>query len=264
MGGTCVGDGARPRAARRPALGRVPDARARPGRPGVDGRCGRSGRGRARRGRGARQQRRILAVGRVRGRPDGACAGSVRDERLRAGRADTARAPRDATATGREDREPELDGRAARVSGRGVLPRDQARGRGPERRPPLRGARLRHPRCRDRARPHPKRLRRRGGGVDRVPAGGRERVRRLQRRGGEGHARVVRAGPDGPARRRAGSPDDVARAIEKALAARRPKPRVKVAVSARLLLAQRRWSSDRAWDWFLRQGFPSPGTEKRD
>jgi NADP-dependent 3-hydroxy acid dehydrogenase YdfG len=68
----------------------------------------------------------------------------------------------------------------------------------------------------------------------------------------------------GPMARLAGSPDDVARAIEKALAARRPKPRVKVAVSARLLLAQRRWSSDRDWDWFLRQGFPSPGTEKRD
>jgi len=68
----------------------------------------------------------------------------------------------------------------------------------------------------------------------------------------------------GPMARLAGSPDDVARAIEKALTARRPKPRIKVAASGRLLLAQRRWSSDRAWDWFLRQSFPSPGAEERD
>jgi short-subunit dehydrogenase len=68
----------------------------------------------------------------------------------------------------------------------------------------------------------------------------------------------------GPAARLAGSPDDVARAIGKALTARRPKARIKATASARLLLAQRRWSSDRAWDWFLRQRFPSPGAEKHD
>ena len=68
----------------------------------------------------------------------------------------------------------------------------------------------------------------------------------------------------GPMARLAGSPDDVARTIGKALSARHPKPRIKVAASARLLLAQRRWSSDRAWDWFLRRSFPSPGAEKRD
>ena len=34
--------------------------------------------------------------------------------------------------------------------------------------------------------------------------------------------------------------------------------------SARLLLAQRRWSSDRAWDWFLRRSFPSPGARRHD
>jgi NAD(P)-dependent dehydrogenase (short-subunit alcohol dehydrogenase family) len=67
----------------------------------------------------------------------------------------------------------------------------------------------------------------------------------------------------GPMARLAGSPDDVARAIERALTTRRPKPRVKVAPSARILLAQRRWSSDRAWDWFLRRSFPSPGARGR-
>lgn len=66
----------------------------------------------------------------------------------------------------------------------------------------------------------------------------------------------------GLAARLAGSPDDVARAIERALTARRPKPRIKVSSSARVLLAQRRWSSDRAWDWFLRRSFPSPGARR--
>ena len=63
----------------------------------------------------------------------------------------------------------------------------------------------------------------------------------------------------GAAARLAGSPDDVARAVGRALAARHPKARIKVGPSARLLLVQRRWSSDRAWDWFLRRSFPSPG-----
>ena len=66
----------------------------------------------------------------------------------------------------------------------------------------------------------------------------------------------------GLAARLGGSPDDVARAIERALTARRPKPRIKVSSSARVLLAQRRWSSDRAWDWFLRRSFPSPGARR--
>jgi NAD(P)-dependent dehydrogenase (short-subunit alcohol dehydrogenase family) len=77
------------------------------------------------------------------------------------------------------------------------------------------------------------------------------------------HAAVARATREsydrGPLARLAGSPDDVARAVARALAARRPKPRTKVTASGRLLLAQRRWSSDRAWDWFLRRSFPSPG-----
>jgi NAD(P)-dependent dehydrogenase (short-subunit alcohol dehydrogenase family) len=63
--------------------------------------------------------------------------------------------------------------------------------------------------------------------------------------------------------RLAGAPDDVARAIERALSSRRPKPRIKVAPSARLLLAQRRWSSDRGWDRLMRRSFPSPGTGGR-
>jgi len=74
-------------------------------------------------------------------------------------------------------------------------------------------------------------------------------------------ARVTReAYQGGLVARLAGSPDDVARAIERALSSRRPRPRIKVGPSARLLLAQRRWSSDRAWDRLMRRSFPSPGT----
>lgn len=55
-----------------------------------------------------------------------------------------------------------------------------------------------------------------------------------------------------------GEPDDVARVIERALRARRPRARYTVTASAKLLLAQRRLMSDRAWDAFLRSQFPTP------
>jgi NAD(P)-dependent dehydrogenase (short-subunit alcohol dehydrogenase family) len=76
------------------------------------------------------------------------------------------------------------------------------------------------------------------------------------------HAAVAKATKEsyetGPLARLAGEPDDVARAIERAISRRRPRARYRVTWSATLLLAQRRWSSDRAWDWFLRRNFPSP------
>jgi NAD(P)-dependent dehydrogenase (short-subunit alcohol dehydrogenase family) len=56
-----------------------------------------------------------------------------------------------------------------------------------------------------------------------------------------------------------GTPEDVARVIEKAIAADRPKARYTVGGSAKLLLGQRALLSDRAWDRFLRSNFPSPG-----
>ncbi len=62
----------------------------------------------------------------------------------------------------------------------------------------------------------------------------------------------------GPLASLAGVPDDVAKTISRALAAKRPKARYTVSWSAKVLLAQRRLSSDRAWDWFLGQSFPSP------
>lgn len=63
----------------------------------------------------------------------------------------------------------------------------------------------------------------------------------------------------GPLAKLAGTSDDVAAAIEKAIAARRPRARYTVSASAKLLLAQKAVLSDRAWDAFLRTSFPSPG-----
>lgn len=77
------------------------------------------------------------------------------------------------------------------------------------------------------------------------------------------HETVARATKEsyekGPLARLAGEPDDVARAIEKAMSARRPRARYTVSASAKLLLAQRAILSDGAWDAFLRTSFPSPG-----
>ena len=57
-----------------------------------------------------------------------------------------------------------------------------------------------------------------------------------------------------------GGPHDVARAIERAVTARRPKARYPVTASARALLMQRAMMPDWAWDAFLRTQFPQPGT----
>ena len=63
----------------------------------------------------------------------------------------------------------------------------------------------------------------------------------------------------GPLAKLGGDADAVAKVIEKAIAARRPKTRYTVTPSAKLLLAQRALLSDRAWDAFLRTSFPTPG-----
>ena len=63
----------------------------------------------------------------------------------------------------------------------------------------------------------------------------------------------------GPLRRLGGPPDAVAKVIEKAVDAPRPKPSYLVTPSARLLVTQRRLMPDRAWDAMLRSQFPQPG-----
>jgi hypothetical protein len=55
-----------------------------------------------------------------------------------------------------------------------------------------------------------------------------------------------------------GGPDSVAKVIEKAIGARRPRPRYTVTPSAKLAIAQRRMTPDRVWDLAMRSTFPIP------
>jgi NAD(P)-dependent dehydrogenase (short-subunit alcohol dehydrogenase family) len=64
---------------------------------------------------------------------------------------------------------------------------------------------------------------------------------------------------EGPLARLGGGPETVARAIERALEARRPRTRYRVTPSAHLALIQRRLVTDRAWDAVMRSQFPAPG-----
>jgi NADP-dependent 3-hydroxy acid dehydrogenase YdfG len=66
---------------------------------------------------------------------------------------------------------------------------------------------------------------------------------------------------EGPMRRLGGGPETVARAIERALRARRPRTRYAVTPSARLALATRRVLPDRAWDAAMRAQFPTPRSD---
>jgi NAD(P)-dependent dehydrogenase (short-subunit alcohol dehydrogenase family) len=63
---------------------------------------------------------------------------------------------------------------------------------------------------------------------------------------------------EGPMRLLGGGPDRVAKAIERALARRRPPARITVTPSAKLAIATRRLLSDRAWDAAMRAQFPQP------
>jgi NAD(P)-dependent dehydrogenase (short-subunit alcohol dehydrogenase family) len=65
---------------------------------------------------------------------------------------------------------------------------------------------------------------------------------------------------EGPMARLAAGPDAVARTIEKAITARRPRTRYKVAASARLMLGLRALLPDRAWDTAVGSSFKRPGS----
>ena len=64
---------------------------------------------------------------------------------------------------------------------------------------------------------------------------------------------------DGPLAKLGGGPEAVAKVIEKAITAERPRTRYKVTASARLLMAQRSLLPDRAWDAVVGTSFPRPG-----
>jgi NAD(P)-dependent dehydrogenase (short-subunit alcohol dehydrogenase family) len=55
-----------------------------------------------------------------------------------------------------------------------------------------------------------------------------------------------------------GPPEAVAKVIERAITARRPKTRYRITPSAHMLIAQRRLLSDRMWDRMMRMQFPQP------
>jgi NAD(P)-dependent dehydrogenase (short-subunit alcohol dehydrogenase family) len=77
------------------------------------------------------------------------------------------------------------------------------------------------------------------------------------------HAAVARMTRDAALKGRsgalAGSPEDVARIVERAITAPRPKPRYTVSPSATLFITQRRLLGDRLWDWFMGTIYPKPG-----
>jgi short-subunit dehydrogenase len=71
-------------------------------------------------------------------------------------------------------------------------------------------------------------------------------------------AQRVREAYEGPMAVMAAGPEAVARAIEKAIAAPRPKTRYVVTLAAHILLGLRRWLPDRAWDAMLRTQYATP------
>jgi short-subunit dehydrogenase len=64
---------------------------------------------------------------------------------------------------------------------------------------------------------------------------------------------------EGSMARMAAGPESVARAIEKAITRRRPRPRYPVTFGARFLMRVRRLLSDRMWDRMMGSQFPRPG-----
>jgi NAD(P)-dependent dehydrogenase (short-subunit alcohol dehydrogenase family) len=63
---------------------------------------------------------------------------------------------------------------------------------------------------------------------------------------------------EGPTAKLGGGPESVAKAVEKAITASRPRARYPVTPSARLLMGQRALLPDRMWDYFMGTQFPRP------
>jgi NADP-dependent 3-hydroxy acid dehydrogenase YdfG len=72
-------------------------------------------------------------------------------------------------------------------------------------------------------------------------------------------AAVTAGAYEGPLARLGAGPEAVARMIEKAITARRPRTRYKVTASARILMGQRALLPDRAWDRVVGTSYPRPG-----
>jgi NADP-dependent 3-hydroxy acid dehydrogenase YdfG len=72
-------------------------------------------------------------------------------------------------------------------------------------------------------------------------------------------AELTEGAYQGPMAKLGAGPDAVAKTIVRALSGRRPKARYAVTPSARVMINQRRWTTDRMWDRIMRTQFPSPG-----
>jgi NAD(P)-dependent dehydrogenase (short-subunit alcohol dehydrogenase family) len=72
------------------------------------------------------------------------------------------------------------------------------------------------------------------------------------------HERVAKADAEGDQSSLAGDAEDVAKAVERAIRARRPKPRYTVTALARIAPGIRAVLSDRGWDAFLRSQVKPP------
>ena len=70
--------------------------------------------------------------------------------------------------------------------------------------------------------------------------------------------RLTAGAYEGPMRRLGAGPEVVAKTIERAITARRPRARYRVTPSAKLAIAQRRLFSDRLWDRAMGSQFPRP------
>jgi short-subunit dehydrogenase len=69
---------------------------------------------------------------------------------------------------------------------------------------------------------------------------------------------VTKGAYEGPMARLGAGPDRVAKVIERVIGARRPRPRVRITASAKMMIATRRLLPDRAWDSAMRRQFPQP------
>jgi NAD(P)-dependent dehydrogenase (short-subunit alcohol dehydrogenase family) len=63
----------------------------------------------------------------------------------------------------------------------------------------------------------------------------------------------------GPMAKLGAGPEAVAKTIERAISAGRPRARYRVTASAKLMIGQRRLMPDRLWDLMMRTQFPTPG-----
>ncbi len=71
-------------------------------------------------------------------------------------------------------------------------------------------------------------------------------------------ARATAGAYDGPMAKLGAGPEAVAKAIEKAITAKRPRTRYPVTASARFFMGQHAILPDRAWDRVVGTSFPRP------